>query len=190
MPKPMTWSWSVRRGRCDPALRAARAGPVGTDRRKGAQVRRHLGDIGRVMWIPNHGLNGSDDSREQALSISAASPRPASARSARSLRRSGARDVRFLAAQGVTPIVATWPDYYPDKPGARSDRSIIFGTFDGRELGDKFTLMREQFTRFKLLNRYAMDLAEFFVLSARSPGGAARCSRCCCAIGSTLARGA
>lgn len=78
--------------------------------------------------------------------------------------------LRFLAAEGVAPMVATWPDYYPDKPGARSDRSIIFGTFDGRALGDKFTLMREQFTRFKLLNRYAMDLAEFFALSARSPG--------------------
>ena len=30
--------------------------------------------------------------------------------------------------------------------------------------------MREQYTRFKLLNRYSMDLAEFFALSARSPG--------------------
>jgi 3-oxosteroid 1-dehydrogenase len=126
---------------------------------------------GGVIWIPNHGLNGSDDSREQALTYLASITRGPIQRDRLEAYVDQAREmVRFLAAQGVAPMVATWPDYYPDKPGARSDRSIIFGTFDGRELGDKFALMREQFTRFKLLNRYAMDLAEFFALSARSPG--------------------
>ena len=30
--------------------------------------------------------------------------------------------------------------------------------------------MREQYTRFKLLNRYSMDLAEFFSISSRAKG--------------------
>jgi 3-oxosteroid 1-dehydrogenase len=126
---------------------------------------------GGVIWIPNHGLNGNDDSREQALQYLSSITSGDIQRDRLEAYVDQAREmVRFLAAQGIAPIVATWPDYYPDKPGARSDRSLVFGTFDGRELGGQFTLMREQFTRFKLLNRYAMDLSEFFALSARSPG--------------------
>jgi len=126
---------------------------------------------GGVIWIPNHGLGGSDDSREQALLYLESVTSGPIQRDRLEAYVDQARDmVRFLVAQGITPIVATWPDYYPDRPGARSDRSLVFGTFDGRELGEHFTTMREQFTRFKLLNRYAMDLAEFFALSARSPG--------------------
>ena len=78
--------------------------------------------------------------------------------------------VRFLKSMGIPLVPATWPDYFPDVPGARADRSIVCDTFDGRELGDKFTLMREQYTRFKLLNRYSMDLPEFFSISTRGKG--------------------
>jgi len=46
-----------------------------------------------------------------------------------------------------------------------------------RELGEHFTLMREQYTRFKLLNRYSMDLAEFFALSSRARGWVFICSK-------------
>jgi 3-oxosteroid 1-dehydrogenase len=126
---------------------------------------------GGVIWIPNHGLNGADDSREQALQYLTSITSGLIQRDRLEAYVDQAREmVRFLSAQGIAPTVATWPDYYPDKPGARSDRSLVFGTFDGRELGEHFTLMREQFTRFKLLNRYAMDLSEFFALSARAPG--------------------
>ena len=75
-----------------------------------------------------------------------------------------------MQSLGIAVMAATWPDYFPNAPGARADRSIICPTFDGRELGEHFTLMREQYTRFKLLNRYAMDLAEFFALSTRAKG--------------------
>ena len=171
MPKPMMWSWWFGRGRCDGALRAHEQGLSVLIVEKAHKYGGTSATSGGVMWIPNHGLNGSDDSREQALEYLSSVTRGPLQRDRLEAYVDQAREmIRFLAAQGVTPIVATWPDYYPDKPGARSDRSIIFGTFDGRELGDKFTLMREQFTRFKLLNRYAMDLAEFFALSARSPG--------------------
>ena len=36
--------------------------------------------------------------------------------------------VAFMKALGVNVVPAQWPDYYPDSPGARSDRSIICPT--------------------------------------------------------------
>ena len=126
---------------------------------------------GGVLWVPNHGLAG-DDTREQALAYLDAITAPGKLQRERlEAYVDQARDMlQFLAKLGMTPVVATWPDYYPNAKCARSDRSIIFPTYDGRELGEQFTLMREQFTRFKLLRRYAMDLAEFFSISARAPG--------------------
>jgi 3-oxosteroid 1-dehydrogenase len=126
---------------------------------------------GGVLWIPNHGLTKGGDSREQALEylnhlVSGDIQRDR----LEAFVDQGPEMVRFLQSLGIAVMAATWPDYFPDTPGARADRSIICPTFDGRELGEKFTLMREQYTRFKLLNRYAMDLAEFFALSARAKG--------------------
>jgi 3-oxosteroid 1-dehydrogenase len=126
---------------------------------------------GGVLWIPNHGLAQNGDSREQALQylnhlVSGNIQRDRLA----AFVDQGPEMVRFMQSQGIAVMAATWPDYFPDTPGARADRSIICPTFDGRELGEHFTLMREQYTRFKLLNRYAMDLAEFFALSARAKG--------------------
>lgn len=63
-----------------------------------------------------------------------------------------------------------WPDYFPEAPGARADRSVVFPTYDGRRLGAIFPLVREQFTRFKLMNRYTMDFMEANTISTRSPG--------------------
>jgi 3-oxosteroid 1-dehydrogenase len=126
---------------------------------------------GGVLWIPNHGLTKGGDSREQALEylnhlVSGNIQRDR----LEAFVDQGPEMVRFLQSHGIAVMAATWPDYFPDKPGARADRSIICPTFDGRELGEQFTLMREQYTRFKLLNRYAMDLSEFFALSARTKG--------------------
>lgn len=126
---------------------------------------------GGVLWIPNHGLSKSSDSREQALQylnhlVSEGVQRDR----LEAFVDQGPEMVRFMQSLGIAVMAATWPDYFPDTPGARADRSIICPTFDGRELGEKFTLMREQYTRFKLLNRYAMDLSEFFALSARTKG--------------------
>ena len=126
---------------------------------------------GGVLWIPNHGLTKAGDSREQALEylnhlVSGNIQRDR----LEAFVDQGPEMVRFLQSHGIAVMAATWPDYFPDTPGARADRSIICPTFDGTELGDKFTLMREQYTRFKLLNRYAMDLSEFFALSARAEG--------------------
>jgi 3-oxosteroid 1-dehydrogenase len=126
---------------------------------------------GGVLWIPNHGLTKGGDSREQALEylnhlVSGNIQRDR----LEAFVDQGPEMVRFLQSLGIAVMAATWPDYFPETPGARADRSIICPTFDGTELGKQFTLMREQYTRFKLLNRYAMDLSEFFALSARTKG--------------------
>ncbi len=126
---------------------------------------------GGVLWIPNHGLTKGGDSREQALEylnhlVSGNIQRDR----LEAFVDQGPEMVRFLQSLGIAVMAATWPDYFPETPGARADRSIICPTFDGTELGEQFTLMREQYTRFKLLNRYAMDLSEFFALSARAKG--------------------
>jgi 3-oxosteroid 1-dehydrogenase len=126
---------------------------------------------GGVLWIPNHQLVPNDDSREQALLYLNRLVRGTIQQDRlEAYVDQGPQMVRFLNAQGVGLAPSIWPDYFPDVPGARADRSIVTGTFDGRELGDKFTLMREQYTRFKLLNRYAMDLPEFFAISSRGKG--------------------
>ena len=126
---------------------------------------------GGVMWIPNHQLAPNDDSREQALEyLDNLIEIPVQRERLEAFVDQGPEMIRFLKSLGIPLVPATWPDYFPHVPGARADRSIVCDTFDGRELGDKFTLMREQYTRFKLLNRYAMDLPEFFSISTRGKG--------------------
>jgi 3-oxosteroid 1-dehydrogenase len=126
---------------------------------------------GGVMWIPNHQLTPGDDSREQALEyLGKLIEIPVQRDRLEAYVDQGPEMIRFLKSLGVPMVTAAWPDYFPGVPGARADRSIVCDTFDGRELGDRFTLMREQYTRFKLLNRYAMDLPEFFAISTRARG--------------------
>jgi len=126
---------------------------------------------GGVLWIPNHGLSANGDSREQALDyLNRVVSRPIQQDRLEAFVDQAPEMVRFIKSLDIDVQAAQWPDYYPDVPGARSDRSLVCSTFDGRDLGDNFTLMREQYTRFKLLRRYSMDLPEFFSLSARAPG--------------------
>ncbi|TAK98462.1 MAG: FAD-dependent oxidoreductase, partial [Rhodospirillaceae bacterium] len=126
---------------------------------------------GGVLWIPNHRLAPNDDSREQTLQYLNSVVGGSIQRDRLEAYVDQAPQMAgFLKSLGVPLLPATWPDYFPDMPGARADRSVVCDTFNGRELGDKFTLMREQYTRFKLLRRYAMDLPEFFTISARAKG--------------------
>ena len=126
---------------------------------------------GGVMWVPNHQLEPNDDSREQALEyLDALIKVPVQRDRLETYIDQAPEMIRFLESLGVPLIPSAWTDYFPNLPGARADRSIVCDTFDGRELGGMFTLMREQYTRFKLLNRYAMDLPEFFAISTRGAG--------------------
>ncbi len=92
---------------------------------------------GGVLWIPNHGLAQNDDSREQALEylnhlVSGNIQRDR----LEAFVDQGPEMVRFMQSKGIAVAAATWPDYFPDTPGARADRSIVCPTFDGRELGE------------------------------------------------------
>ncbi len=126
---------------------------------------------GGVLWLPNNQLTPNDDSREEAMEYLS------------NLMRSDIQQDRldafldtcpalakYLKTAGIPVQQAAWPDYFAGSPGARADRSVVVDTFDGRELGDHFIHMREQFSRFKVFNRYAMDVMEFFSLSTRTPG--------------------
>lgn len=128
---------------------------------------------GGVMWIPNHQLDGDKgDSREAALEyLDSIIGVPVNRERLEAYVDEAPRMLRFLVGTGVQIHAAAWPDYMPDKPGARSDRSVIAPTFDGRELGDdRYALMREQYNRFKLFGRYAMDLTETFALMMQQKG--------------------
>lgn len=125
---------------------------------------------GGVAWIPNHGL-GTDDSREQALTyINAVSDGPVRHDRIEAFLETGPHLISFLKEIGMEPISMPWPDYFPEAPGARADRSVVFPKYDGRRLGQFFPLVREQFTRFKLMNRYTLDFMEANTISTRSPG--------------------
>jgi 3-oxosteroid 1-dehydrogenase len=126
---------------------------------------------GGVMWIPNHQLEPNDDSRERALEyLDALIEVPVQRDRLETYVETAPWMAQYLKTLGVPVAAGVWPDYFPDLPGARADRSLVCDTFDGRQLGDMFPLMREQYTRFKLLNRYALDLPEFFSISTRGPG--------------------
>ncbi len=126
---------------------------------------------GGVIWIPNHQLQPNDDNREQALAyLDSLIKVPVQRDRLEAYVDQGAKMIHFIKSLGVPIVPAAWPDYFAEAPGARSDRSLVCETCDGRDLGDKFVLMREQYTRFKLLNRYSMDLPEFFSISTRGQG--------------------
>lgn len=128
---------------------------------------------GGVMWIPNHQLDGDKgDSREQTLEyLDSVITKPVNRQRLEAFVDQAPQMLKYLTGTGVTILAAAWPDYEPLKPGARSDRSVIAPTFDGRELGDnRYALMREQYNRFKLFGRYAMDLTETFSLMMQHKG--------------------
>jgi 3-oxosteroid 1-dehydrogenase len=133
---------------------------------------------GGVMWIPNHRLDGGaeesggGDSREQVFEyLDSIITKPVDRARLEAYVDEAPKMAHYLKGTGVQLLGAPWPDYEPLKPGARSDRSVIVPTFDGRELGDhRYALMREQYNRFKLFGRYAMDLTETFALMMQQKG--------------------
>lgn len=128
---------------------------------------------GGVLWIPNHGLDGDNgDSREQTFEyLESIIGKPVNRQRLEAFVDEAPKMLHYLKDTGVEVMTAAWPDYYADKPGARGDRSIVVPTFDGRKLGDdRYALMREQYNRFKLFGRYAMDLNETFALMLQTKG--------------------
>lgn len=132
---------------------------------------------GGVLWIPNHGL-GTDDSREETMRyLDAVIEGDIRRDRLESFVDQGPEMVGFLRAIGIDLQVMPWSDYFAERPGARADRSLVCPMFDGRRLGEEFPLLREQFTRFKLFNRYTMDFNEAFGIAAKAPGWIAMLAR-------------
>jgi 3-oxosteroid 1-dehydrogenase len=125
---------------------------------------------GGVIWIPNNGLGGEDSREETLRYIDAVSTGPVRQDRVEACIDGGPEMLDFLKSLDIKFNVIPWSDYFPEAPGARMDRSIIFPKYDGTTLGKHFLDMREQFTRFKLFNRYTMDFAESFTISGRSRG--------------------
>ncbi len=126
---------------------------------------------GGVMWIPNHQLEPNDDTPEEAKQyLDNLIEVPVQADRIEAYLEKAPQMAQFLKSMGLPLAVAAWPDYFQTVPGARADRSIVCDTFDGRQLGDRFPFMREQYSRFKVMRRYAIDLVEFFAISTQSPG--------------------
>src|ERR1700757_1663873 len=126
---------------------------------------------GGVAWIANHGLGGTTDTREESLTyLDAVIQGPVNRERLEAFVDTGRDMLQFLGKIGINFIPMPWPDYFAELPGSRSDRSLVMPMWDGRKLGDKFPLVREQFPRFKLFNRYAMNLEETFTIAARGKG--------------------
>ncbi|MDR3417185.1 MAG: FAD-dependent oxidoreductase [Nevskia sp.] len=126
---------------------------------------------GGVLWVPNHQLTPNDDSRAKALEyLDSLIKVPVDRERLDAYLGQAPQMARFLKEAGIPIAPAAWPDYYTAAPAARADRSLICDTCDGRTLGEHFTLMREQYARFKLLNRYSMDVMQFFAISTRAKG--------------------
>lgn len=127
---------------------------------------------GGAIWVPCHGLDGHADSREQARAY------------LRHVTGGEAHDDRIEAYLNNAPalvaymqdagialeMLAGYPDYYPEAPGALAGRALVPREIDGKELGEDYEQMRPLFGAFMLLDRYSLDLKQAFVLSARAPG--------------------
>ena len=126
---------------------------------------------GGVLWVPNNQLTPNDDTRDKAVEyLNSLISGPIQRDRLDAYLDNAPEMARFMKKLGIPVAVAAWPDYYPQAPSARADRSLMCDTFDGRELGEHFTLMREQYNRFKVLSRYSMDVMEFFSISTRAKG--------------------
>jgi 3-oxosteroid 1-dehydrogenase len=126
---------------------------------------------GGVAWIPNHGLADTTDTREETLRyLDAVITDDVRRDRLEAFVDTGPEMLDYLGKQDINLIPMPWPDYFSEADGARADRSLVMPMWDGTRLGDKFPLIREQFPRFKLFNRYAMNLEETFTIAARGKG--------------------
>ncbi|HEY9545370.1 MAG TPA: FAD-dependent oxidoreductase [Solimonas sp.] len=126
---------------------------------------------GGVLWVPDHKLAANDDSRAKTMAyLESVMTGPVQRDRLDAYLDHAPEMAHFMKSLDIPIGVAAWPDYYPHAPEARADRSLIIDTCDGRELGEHFPLMREQYNRFKVFGRYSMDVMEFFSISTRAKG--------------------
>lgn len=127
---------------------------------------------GGGLWIPAHGLPGDSDTRENALTyLTALCGREASpARLRAYVDHAAAMLARLIEAGLSFEVFPGYPDYFPNLPGATTNRAVFPAEIDGRLLGQDLFTLRDQPFVFKLFNRYTLDLSEAFALSLRARG--------------------
>ncbi len=159
---------------CMAALRATEFGFKVLLLEKGARFGGTSITSGGVIWIPNHGFGNEgetpDSEEESMLYLKSVCDPAAREDKLRSFLRHGRDMMQYVQKLGIKFNYMPWPDYFSEYPGARADRSIVFPKYDGKKLGKWFFVMREQFTRYKMFNRYSMDFEEAGVISTQSPG--------------------
>ena len=127
---------------------------------------------GGAIWVPCHGLDGHEDSHEQALAYL----RHVTAGEAQGDRIEVYLDhapamIAFLQQCGIfCDMMAGYPDYYTEAPGALAGRALVPREIDGKDLGEDYADLRSPFGAFMLFDRYSLDLEQAFALSARLPG--------------------
>ena len=127
---------------------------------------------GGAIWVPCHGLDGHQDSREAAQTYL----RHTTAGEAHDERIEAYLDhapalIAYLKQSGIAcDMLAGYPDYYTEAPGALAGRALVPREIDGKELGEDYEQLRPPFGAFMLLDRYCLDLEQAFALSARLPG--------------------
>lgn len=153
------------------ALRAADAGLSVIVIEKAHKYGGTAATSGGVMWVPGHGLEKSDDTREEVLQyLSRIITVPIQHKRLESFLDAAPKMISYLKESGIKLMPGAGFDYFPTITGSRSDRSVVCSPFDGRELKDHFFELREQYTRFKLLNRYSMSQLEVPRLVMRKRG--------------------
>jgi 3-oxosteroid 1-dehydrogenase len=126
---------------------------------------------GGALWIPNHGLQGHIDSDEKAMAYLTEVTQGADQKRLCAYVENGRQMVSYLSDVGIRfEVVPGLPDYFSNAPGAVAGRALFPAEIDGSSLGDDYFTMRELPYAFKLFNRYSLDLAQSFALSARSFG--------------------
>lgn len=106
---------------------------------------------GGGLWIPNNHVSkkaGLQDSEEEALTYMEEvieDKGPASTRERKvAYVQNGPKMVQFLEKIGMKWVAAPlYPDYYPERPGGKTGRSIEGEVFDLKELGEYEPMLRK-----------------------------------------------
>jgi len=139
---------------------------------------------GGMVWAPNSELAGTaGDSREQAAAYLRATVPTAGGETLRAAFLAAApAAIAYLQRHSAVRLrpVPVYPDYYPDAPGATMHGRVLEPLpFDGRQLGDAFTLLRPPLREFTLFGGMMVareDIPRFRAVF-RSPGAAVRVAR-------------
>ncbi len=141
---------------------------------------------GGMVWIPNNpqmAAVGRADSRAAAETYLANTiPGSPDDKLRTAFLDHGNEAIAYLEANTSVRLrsVATYPDYYPDLPGATLGGRVLEPVpFDGRALGAAFKLLRRPLPEFMLFGGMMLERSDIphFRHAARSPRSALRVAR-------------